>query len=709
MYTRPVFASAPVRQSLESLIRKAGRDATWVEADPQQIEQRRRRLLDELGSPERAARRIERILQGNELTDVAYLARGTRCAASVCRVAIRRGGKLLGFGSGSLVAPGVLMTNHHVIDDPGLLAESQAQFDYELDADGNEREPVMFGLLGEVPPILERSLDLALVAVAPTSSAGAPLTRFGWLKLNPQPGKAFLGEYLTIIQHPRGERKQVCVRENRLLKYDENGPFIWYQTDTVEGTSGAPVFNNDWEVVALHHSSVPRTKRIGGKDVWLNRDGNAWDPSQGDDAVDWMANEGVRVSAIARFLRERHPSHPLARLVLEAQEPPRTGESGRLSVENDRDGFTRVRIPVEISFRVSVPGLGASDTAPRVPARHSSGASPQAPISGATAVEQVKIDQSNYAQRNGYMPDFLGVPVPLPRVTGAAAKDVLKAGAGGVLNYWNYSVIFNKRRRLAFVSAANVDTSKGRGNRDADGDAWYKDTRVEKVAAGMQLGNEFYGRQARFEADRARNPFDRGHLSRRSDLQWGDDDQEAKRNGDDSFHFTNCAPQHWAFNQNAKASGIWFRLEVFAASKLTDDPRISLFNGPVFDAPLSKPGADGRLRLDPTGPRHKDGTFGGVAIPKLFFKVIAFRRGDRAVAVAFVVSQEALLASIDRYYPTESAKNAVLTDEEVRLYRVPLDQLRKLTSLNFRGLVDDPRRKLGDEGLRIDSPEDLGL
>ena len=50
-----------------------------------------------------------------------------------------------------------------------------------------------------------------------------------------------------------------------------------YSADTEPGSSGSPVFNDQWEVVALHHASVraPEHTEFGG-----------------------VLNEGIRVSAI---------------------------------------------------------------------------------------------------------------------------------------------------------------------------------------------------------------------------------------------------------------------------------------------------------------------------------------------------------------------------------------------------------------------------
>jgi hypothetical protein len=75
--------------------------------------------------------------------------------------------------------------------------------------------------------------------------------------------------------------------------------FIQYQTDTEPGSSGSPVYNDQWEVTALHHSGVPRTDDQGRI---LRRDGRIWQGGDGDDAIDWISNEGVRISAILKHL-----------------------------------------------------------------------------------------------------------------------------------------------------------------------------------------------------------------------------------------------------------------------------------------------------------------------------------------------------------------------------------------------------------------------
>jgi endonuclease G len=74
-------------------------------------------------------------------------------------------------------------------------------------------------------------------------------------------GKALANEAVSIVQHPEGADKQIALRNNHILGVMDD--FIHYTTDTKTGSSGAPVFNDQWQVVALHHLSVARRNDRG--------------------------------------------------------------------------------------------------------------------------------------------------------------------------------------------------------------------------------------------------------------------------------------------------------------------------------------------------------------------------------------------------------------------------------------------------------------
>jgi DNA/RNA endonuclease G (NUC1) len=182
----------------------------------QQKQRRRRQLLAESDDAQAAQIGLERIISGNDLDSINYLLKGTYASHSVCRIQLKDArSNLIGYASGFLIGPGVMMTNHHVFGGPSDATNSIADFDYELDINGTERAPVRFGFEPGRLFYTNDRLDYSIVAVAPASlDGGRKLSDWGWLPLSGEPGKGDPGEYLTIIQHPGGQTKQVCVREN---------------------------------------------------------------------------------------------------------------------------------------------------------------------------------------------------------------------------------------------------------------------------------------------------------------------------------------------------------------------------------------------------------------------------------------------------------------------------------------------------------------
>jgi len=93
---------------------------------------------------------------------------------------------------------------------------------------------------------------------------------------------------------------------------------------------------------------------------------------------------------------------------------------------------------------------------------------------------EVAIDR-NYANRNGYALGFLGDSVPLPDVSVAAAAfgraSINRDTGESVLPYTHYSVIMNAERRLAYVSAVNIDGKLWRQIVRGQ-DAWTYDPRI---------------------------------------------------------------------------------------------------------------------------------------------------------------------------------------------------------------------------------------
>jgi V8-like Glu-specific endopeptidase len=268
-----------------------GRRDLSVVNRPEDLEERRDRLR-------RRRLRLEGIVDQDDSVWLSFFDCGLKAARSVGRVVeapVRQ--PVRPIGTGSLVSDRLLLTNNHVCRSPEEAAGMAVQFGYEYDDVGQERPADQWPLAPGDLFVTDPDLDYTLVAVAPRDGR-APGSTYGSIPLIAQTGKAVIGEVLNVIHHPAGQRKRVSVRYNRMVAEDD----LWvrYESDTREGSSGAPVFNDQWEMIALHHGGVPATDDEGYE---LARDGRRWTPEMGRDAIAYIGNEGARVSRIVRSLR----------------------------------------------------------------------------------------------------------------------------------------------------------------------------------------------------------------------------------------------------------------------------------------------------------------------------------------------------------------------------------------------------------------------
>jgi endonuclease G len=486
-------------------------------------------------------------------------------------------------------------------------------------------------------------------------------------------------------------------------------------TDTTAGSSGSPVFNRFWQVVSLHHSGVPKKDSQGRT---LTKDGKVWDDSMDESLIDWIANEGVRVSAIVADLKVAIGSHPLVKSLLDGQSPPPTapekavipGSSDRCQtgvwIEQSGDSTSLVvpiRVPISV-FRKGIQGASAQ-AAKTTPQDYTSTANAGVGTQTGLPMEAVHIDQSTLGTRPGYLANFLGsgkLAVPLPKIPASLKSKIatLKATpTQSELKYFNYSVVMNKERKLAFFSAVNIDGGQQQDVGKREGDSWLRDPRID---AKFQIGNEFYGKQSTFEADRTTNPFDRGHLVRRLDATWGATVAAAKEHGDDSFHFTNCSPQFWSYNQGKQ---LWAGLEDYTRDiVLQNKDKGIVMNGPIFDGPDAE---DAKLP-NPSAPAHKDPIFGGVGIPKYFWKILITKRNNSLTAAAFIISQRNLIMEINRIHEAEIFEK--LTAAQAHVFQVSIVALAKLTKLDFGSLGQVDTHEATSVGPRlIESYDDIRI
>ena len=267
----------------------------------------------------------------------------------------------------------------------------------------------------------------------------------------------------------------------------------------------------------------------------------------------------------------------------------------------------------------------------------------------------------------GYQPSFLGVGVPLPDMTDELKNERanLKFSKETELKYTHFSCVVHKTRMLPLFTAVNISgvefKALSRGS-----DNWLYDDRMEEA---FQLGDELYSNDE--------NTFDRGHMVRRMDPAWGKD-SVAKQADTDTFHFTNCTPQHANLNRK-----IWQELErhVLENGATNGKVDISVFTGPVL--------------------RKKDKVFKNlikgkeIQIPVVYWKVIVWKKDtdNKLYAVGFMQSQWPWVKSKLRESRIGSlaAKRIIYKDDYFehlefkggKTYQVSIPIIEKQTGLTF--------------------------
>ncbi len=209
---------------------------------------------------------LERIVNSEDnFLDIDLLAGAIYTAQAVGRIELPSGRAL---GTGFLVGPDLIMTNFHVFKTKDVLERAVIRFDYQVNADGVVTQGRVFNFMPDFyisSPDTE--LDFALVRVK-----GEPLAERkmgpddegldylellrrgrhrGYLLVSP--AMIVEQERVNIVQHPNGNPQKVVLTQNYVLS-NMSADRVHYLADTMPGSSGSPVLNNHWEVIALHHS-----------------------------------------------------------------------------------------------------------------------------------------------------------------------------------------------------------------------------------------------------------------------------------------------------------------------------------------------------------------------------------------------------------------------------------------------------------------------
>ncbi|MEM6987099.1 MAG: DNA/RNA non-specific endonuclease, partial [Pseudomonadota bacterium] len=234
-------------------------------------------------------------------------------------------------------------------------------------------------------------------------------------------------------------------------------------------------------------------------------------------------------------------------------------------------------------------------------------------------------------------------PVPNSRVTALVFQ-------GDYIHYTHHSLLFNRVRGFAFVSAHNINGSELSDNQFTSR-RFKLDPQIQPKS--MQVDNDRGYRESQ-DGVFGPNPWDRGHLARRDSVSWGTPAEAAAAERESDL-WSNIAPQHENLHD-----GPWGSIEDWMLGRVTTGGRRAcVFTGPVF------------TEDDPShvnGPNEME-----IQIPAGYWKVISIELDGAMRSAGFLVWQ--------RDYDSEHPLPFAPVLEQVRL-----TTLEVLTGLSFPAL-----------------------
>lgn len=259
----------------------------------------------------------------------------------------------------------------------------------------------------------------------------------------------------------------------------------------------------------------------------------------------------------------------------------------------------------------------------------------------------------------GYQSTFLGedYKFDLPTISYEHSSSVVYPNQSDqpYLNYPNYTVVMNRKTRQAFYSAANADFNRNTG----EGYSFRNDGRIDD---NLQLDNIYYKDLGGVE-----NPYDRGHLTRRDAISWGETKRKANKASRDSCFYPNVVLQHKNFNRDE-----WHALEKAIEKNKADANNLyNIMCGPVFSE------VD-RFVIP-------NNTLEPARVPSAFWKIIAYigKESGKLETNAFLVFQD-----------DESMRRLkqVLNNDAVdpfKIYQSSTTLIERLTGLEFPEIAFD--------------------
>ena len=212
-------------------------------------------------------------LKFNNFTQGLY-----KLGIQICRIEIPEG---VAQGTGWLVGPDIILTAYHVIEkvynnSSGYTSEDiTCRFDY-TDATGDMNtqsgrtcrladswliDYSKYALadegLSQVEPS-DNELDYALLRLSEevSNDVVGQNNKRDWIQVTDNPTVMMeSSDLMLILQHPQGKPLELAY--GKVLRYNSNANRLRYDTNTDNGSSGAPCFDISLKPFGLHHASGP--------------------------------------------------------------------------------------------------------------------------------------------------------------------------------------------------------------------------------------------------------------------------------------------------------------------------------------------------------------------------------------------------------------------------------------------------------------------
>ncbi|HGF5134596.1 trypsin-like serine peptidase [Vibrio parahaemolyticus] len=196
--------------------------------------------------------RFEQVVGRNNFQQPWFLKKGAEISKAV--------GLIPNQGTAFLVSSSIIMTNWHVFRRSYWAEGKKISFDVELGENGLPLMPSSVELAPDKLFYANEDLDFAIVALS------SPVLNRDIINIR-NFAPVVKDTRVNIIQHPGAGLKKIAIRENG-IKYND-GNVIQYWTDTEHGSSGAPLFNDKWEIIGLHYMNDSAESNDGSK-VYYN-------------------------------------------------------------------------------------------------------------------------------------------------------------------------------------------------------------------------------------------------------------------------------------------------------------------------------------------------------------------------------------------------------------------------------------------------------